>query len=110
MRSARVVCHLLDEDCSIDYELPYVALPAAPEWNFVRILWSSFEQPKWYYGKTKISGSEAAEKLAAVLFKIFRNQNSYHFKISAIGSYDMPETNATTYKLSVSATGNGSVS
>ena len=80
-------------DPTIGYANPAYSLPSAPDGNFVRIPWSAFVQPAWYREDTKISGPEAAEKLCAIKFKIQAiNNGSYHFKISAIGSYDMAET------------------
>ena len=77
---------------SIGYVYPEFELPAAPDGNFVRIPWSDFKQPRWYNGITKISGPEAAKQLASIRFLVQKKQGSYHFKISAIGAYDMPES------------------
>ena len=66
-------------------------LPAAPEGKFVRIPWSKFKQPETYAGRKKINGPEAASQLVSVLFTIRSGETdgSYHFRVDAIGSYDM---------------------
>lgn len=105
---ASIELGLGDIDASIGYANPAYSLPSAPDGNFVRIPWSAFEQPAWYWNDTKISGPEAAEILCAIKFKIQAiNNGSYHFKISAIGSLDMAES-TTQSKLNITATGNGS--
>jgi hypothetical protein len=66
-------------------------LPAAPEGKFVRIPWSKFKQPDTYVGRKKINGPEAASQLVSVLFTIRSGvtDGSYHFRVDAVGSYDM---------------------
>ena len=81
-------------DRQLGYDNPSVYLKAAPEGTFVRIPWSQFKQAGW--GMVKIEIADAVAGLAAVKFKIHGSQYqtepvSYHFKITAIGSYDMPE-------------------
>lgn len=103
---ASLVLGLGDYDAQIGYANPEVSLPKAPEGNFVRIKWSKFVQPSWYKESQKIEGSEAAEKLVNIKFKIQSSNGSYKFKINAIGSYNMlPSTHC---KLKITATGNGS--
>ena len=72
--------------------VPQYVLPASPDGiTFVRIPWSDFKQPRWYKEQPKISGPEAAKQLVSIRFNVQNKQGSYHFKISAIGAYDMPE-------------------
>ena len=88
---AEIELGLGDIDASIGYANPAYSLPSAPNGNFVRIPWGSFKQPEW--GKEAITGPDAAKILCSIKFKIQAiNNGSYHFKISAIGSYDMSET------------------
>ena len=94
-------------DPTLGVDLPFVTLPGAPDGKFMRIPWYSFKQ-NGFAPKT-INVLEAIKALACVEFRITDSSSgSYHFKISAIGSYTMPET-STTCKLVISATGNGSV-
>jgi hypothetical protein len=109
--AAAIVLGLGDDvDSSIGYANPSYDLPSAPSGNFIRIPWSSFKQPAWYMNQIEISDAVAA--LATVKFVIQNASGSYHFSINAIGSYNMPETPAssTTCKLAITASGSGSVS
>ena len=85
-------------DRQLGYDNPSVYLKAAPEGTFVRIPWSQFKQAGWGMGKIEIA--DAVAGLAAVKFTIHGSQYqtkpvSYHFRINAIGSYDMPEPKPT---------------
>lgn len=87
-----------DNDWAIGYANPQCTLPAAPNGSFVRIPWSMLKQPSWYQGSTKISGANAAKKLVSVQFIVSSPKvdnkcvdGSYHFKLDAVGSYDMSE-------------------
>ena len=95
-------------DASLTNDQPSFILPAAADGNYVRIPWSSFKQGGW--GKGSIVVDEAVKQLAAIRFKIQSRNGNYHFKISAIGSYDMPENLIlpTQCELKITATGKGS--
>jgi len=78
-----------DFDATIGYANPGASLAkAASSLGYKAIPWSSFTQPSWYKGTTKISGEEAAKKLVSVKFKIQAASGNYDFNISAIGPYD----------------------
>ena len=78
-----------DFDATIGYANPSFSLAkAASSLGYKAIPWSSFTQPSWYKGTTKISGEEAAKKLVSVKFKIQAASGNYDFNISAIGPYD----------------------
>ena len=98
-------------DKNIGYANPIVDLPAAPDGTFKRIPWSDFKYQSWGYSSERIDGPEASTKLYAIKFRVGHKDNgSYKFKISAIGSYEMSQTPplSTQCKLKISATGNGS--
>lgn len=79
-------------DMAIGYARPRYTLPESTDGiNFVRIPWSSFKQPASYTEPSKISGLEAAKQLVTIRFKVQAPMNSYHFKITAIGAYNMAE-------------------
>ena len=85
-------------DSQLGYALPLAKLEKSSEVTFVRIPWSQFKQPDWGMGKIEIK--DAVKSLAAVKFQMRGSQYqtepvSYHFKITAIGSYDMPEQKAS---------------
>ena len=79
------------EEAAMQYALPDYWLPASTDETFVRIPWSSFEQPNWGNGK-KITGPEAAKQLVSIKFYISGREDTYNLLITKIGSYDMPET------------------
>ncbi|MBQ7081365.1 MAG: T9SS type A sorting domain-containing protein [Fibrobacter sp.] len=74
-----------DMDATIEYANPYMELPKATSPVTRSIPWSSFKQPTWYSGKTKVSGDEASTQLVAVKFKLQSNPGNYKFNICAIG-------------------------
>ena len=77
-----------DFDSKIGYANPAVSLPMAASARVTKALpWSSFAQPSWYNGSTKISGEEAAKQLVSVKFKIQNTPGEYPFYISMIGPY-----------------------
>lgn len=81
-------------DTQVGYALPLATLKKSSEVTFVRIPWNQFKQPEW--GMKKIDIADAVKSLASVKFQMRGSQYqkepvSYHFKITAIGSYDMPE-------------------
>ena len=85
-------------DSQLGYALPLAKLEKSSEVTFVRIPWSQFKQPDW--GIKKIEIAEAVKSLASIKFQMRGSQYqtepiSYHFKITAIGSYDMPEQKAS---------------
>ena len=85
-------------DSQLGYALPLAKLEKSSEVTFVRIPWSQFKQPEW--GIKKIEIAEAVKSLASIKFQMRGSQYqtepiSYHFKITAIGSYDMPEQKAS---------------
>ena len=83
-------------DMAIGYARPRYTLPESTDGiNFVRIPWSSFKQPASYTEPTKINGLEAAKQLVTIRFKVQAPMNSYHFKIIAIGSYNMAKPGGT---------------
>lgn len=78
----------------IGYGYPEYTLPSTNnKESFVRISWDEFLQPEWaanYYDK--ISGPEAAKELVVVKFYMMDENDTYNFKITKIGSYNMQET------------------
>ena len=85
-------------DSQVGYALPLATLKKTSEVTFVRIPWNQFKQPEW--GIKKIEIAEAVKSLASIKFQMRGSQYqtepiSYHFKITAIGSYDMPEQKAS---------------
>lgn len=85
-------------DSQLGYALPLAKLEKSSEVTFVRIPWSQFKQPEWGMGKIEIK--DAVKSLASIKFQMRGSQYqtepiSYHFKITAIGSYDMPEQKAS---------------
>ena len=78
-----------DFDATIGYANPSFSLAkAASSSGYKAIPWSSFTQPSWYKGTTKITGEEAAKQLVSVKFKIQAASGNYDFNIHAIGPYD----------------------
>ena len=78
------------EEIAMEYALPEYWLPASTDERFVRIPWSSFEQPSWARGK-KITGPEAAQQIVSINIYMGGKEGTYNFLITKIGSYDMPE-------------------
>ena len=81
-------------DVQLGYDLPTAKLMETSEVTFVRIPWSKFKRAGWGFGSIDIE--EAVKTLASIKFQMRGSQYqtepiSYHFKITAIGSYDMPE-------------------
>jgi len=73
-------------DAEIGYDNPAAALPKATTANVKDIAWASFKQAGW--GKAKISGTEAAAKLAAIKFKVQAASGSKgSFNIMSVGAY-----------------------
>ena len=78
-----------DFDSKIGYANPAVSLAKAANAPANKVIpWSSFSQPSWYKGTTKITGEEAAKQLVSVKFKIQNTPGDYTFHICAIGPYD----------------------
>ena len=78
-----------DFDATIGYANPAASLPKASSFLRHRVIpWSSFTQPSWYKGTTKITGEEAAKQLVSVKFKMQASQGNYDFNICSIGPYD----------------------
>ena len=79
-------------DSYMDYARPQVQLqPSTNSIVLVRIPWKDFVQPDWYMGEYQMSGSEAAQQLATVRFKVQgATEGRYHFNIVAVGSYNLP--------------------
>ena len=76
-------------DAAIGYAQPYVSLPKSRSLATTKAIpWSSFKQPSWYKGSTKISGEEAAKQLVSIKFKMQGVPGSYNFNIKAIGPYN----------------------
>jgi len=79
---------LSDLDVAIGYANPSVTLPKADKGSWIEFIpWSTFEQPSWYKGTYKISGSEAAQILATVRITVMAEPGTYRFKIYAVGPY-----------------------
>lgn len=77
------------KDEELNYALPIVSVPASKEVNTVYVKWSQFQQPSWYDGDKKISGTEAAKSLAAVHFLAHGKSGSAgKFNIMSIGPYN----------------------
>lgn len=75
-------------DAAIGYAQPYVSLAKSRSLATTKAIpWSSFKQPSWYKGSTKISGEEAAKQLVSIKFKMQGVPGSYNFNIRAIGPY-----------------------
>jgi len=89
-----------DYDAQIGYALPAKNLNKSRNGESYRtcIPWSDFNQPSWYKGATKISGTDAAAQLVSINFKIQNSSGQYKFNICAIGPYgdgtgnSLPET------------------
>lgn len=74
-------------DIALGYDVPYVKLPKSTIGAVRQFTWSQFEQAGW--GRTKITGEEAAKSLSAIQFKIQgRTGSKGNFKILAIGPLD----------------------
>ena len=78
-----------DFDSKIGYANPAVSLAKAANAPANKVIpWSSFSQPSWYKGTTKITGEEAAKQLVSVKFKIQNTPGDYAFNVCAIGPSD----------------------
>jgi hypothetical protein len=75
-------------DASIGYANPAASLAKAPSTAQTKALaWSSFTQPAWYKGATKMDGEAASKQLVAVKFKLQTTPGSYEFNIKSVGPY-----------------------
>lgn len=75
-----------DGDREIGYDVPSAMLPKGESPIVKNIAWSQFKQAGW--GRTYISGEDAAIRLAALKFKIQgTNGSTGDFNIISIGSY-----------------------
>ena len=73
-------------DAAIGYDNPSAALAKAATTKTVDLDWSKFKQAGW--GSGKITGAEAAKKLAAIKFKIqAKDGTSGSFNIIEVGPY-----------------------
>ena len=80
-----------EKDKEIGYDYPRYTLPSTDnKESFVQISWNQFKQEGW--GTGKISGAEAAKILGAIRINIQGADGTYNFKITKIGSYNMPGT------------------
>ena len=78
-----------DFDATIGYANPSFSLAKAASAHANKVIpWSSFTQPSWYKGTTKITGEEAAKQLVSVKFKMQAQPGTYDFNICGIGPYD----------------------
>ena len=78
-----------DFDAKIGYANPTFSLAKATSASVTKYIpWSSFAQPSWYKGSTKISGEEAAKQLVSVKFKIQNTPGDFPFYIGIIGPYN----------------------
>ena len=76
-------------DASIGYANPYVSLPKSSTTNTTRFIpWSSFTQPSWYKGDTKLAGEQAAMQLVSLKFNMQGAPGEYNFNIKSIGPYN----------------------
>jgi hypothetical protein len=76
-----------DGDQAIGYDNPFVSMPKASTATTVNKAWSDFKQAGW--GTGKISGTEAAAKLAAIKFKIqAADGTTGNFNIMSVGAYN----------------------
>ena len=76
-----------DGDMAIGYDNPFVSMPKASTATTVNKAWSDFKQAGW--GSGKISGTEAAAKLAAIKFKIqAADGTTGNFNIMSVGAYN----------------------
>jgi hypothetical protein len=74
------------DDAALGYDNPAASLPKAASATTKDIAWSGFKQAGW--GKGKISGAEAAAKLAALKFKIqAKDGTTGQFNIMSVGAY-----------------------
>ncbi|MBR6854161.1 MAG: hypothetical protein IKN03_01955, partial [Fibrobacter sp.] len=89
-----------DYDAQIGYALPAKNLNKSINGESYKkcIPWSDFNQPSWYKGATKISGTDAAAQLVSINFKMQKSSGQYKFNICAISPYgdgtgnSLPET------------------
>ena len=73
-------------DAAIGYDNPSAALAKASTAKTVDLEWAKFKQAGW--GSGKITGAEAAAKLAAIKFKIqAKDGTSGNFNIMSVGAY-----------------------
>ena len=73
-------------DAAIGYDNPSAALAKAATTKTVDLDWSKFKQAGW--GSGKITGAEAAKKLAAIKFKIqAKDGTTGQFNIMSVGAY-----------------------
>lgn len=74
-------------DQAIGYDNPFVSMPKASTATTVNKAWSDFKQAGW--GSGKVSGAEAAAKLAAIKFKIqAADGTTGNFNIMSFGAYN----------------------
>lgn len=74
-------------DAEIGFDNPFVTLPKSSTASTLNKAWSDFKQVGW--GTGKITGSEAAAKLAAIKFKIqAADGTTGNFNIMSIGAYN----------------------
>lgn len=74
-------------DASIGFDNPFVSLPKSPTGSVVNKSWADFNQTGW--GSGKITGTEAATKLAAIKFKIQgKDGTTGSFNIMSVGAYN----------------------
>ena len=75
-------------DAKIEYANPAVTLPKAHTTRVAQFSWKEFKQPSWArYGN--ISGTEAAQTLASLRFRIQAKTGSVgNFNIMSIGAYN----------------------
>jgi hypothetical protein len=74
---------------SIRYAVPEFRILAADTETLLRIPWSSFRQPDWY--DSNLTGDAAAQRLVSIRFATGGKDGQYKFKITKIGSFNMPE-------------------
>lgn len=76
-------------DASIGYANPYVSLPKSSVTSTTRFIpWSSFTQPSWYKGNTKLAGVQAAMQLVSLKIRMQGAEGEYNFNIQSIGPYN----------------------
>lgn len=74
-------------DAAIGFDNPFVSLPKSATGSVVNKSWEDFKQAGW--GKGKITGAEAATKLAAIKFKIQgKDGTTGSFNIMSVGAYN----------------------
>lgn len=74
-------------DAAIGFDNPFVSLPKSATGAVVNKSWADFKQNGW--GSGKITGTEAATKLAAIKFKIQgKDGTTGSFNIMSVGAYN----------------------